>query len=165
MKKPSVTIKHPEALLIGASLVLFSLIAMIPNLVSPPEDPVYGWMLVAVLLVFGLIVLGFGESAEIIDEKGICIKGLLKKRRYGWSDIAEVGVARVRGTRPVAAWHPEVYITLRSGMPRRTAGEMWLTRNVNTGLVLPYRRRVWECICHYYGEPDFDEWGKPPEVT
>ncbi|MBQ7231589.1 MAG: hypothetical protein IJX04_11935 [Oscillospiraceae bacterium] len=165
MKKPTVTIKHPEAFYMGGALVMFSLVAVIPNIAAPPEEPLYGWMLVAVLLVFGLIILGFGETTETIDEKGICIKGLLKKRRYAWADIAEVGVARVRGTRPVAAHHPEVYVTLRGGMPRRAAGEMWLTRNVHTGLVLPYTRGVWDCIRHYYGEPDFDEWGQPPTNT
>ena len=165
MEKPSVTIKHREAYFLGGMILVFSLIAIIPNVSSPPEDQLFGWILIGCQVVLGLIVMGFGDSMEIIDENGIYMKGFAKARRYAWSDFIEVGVAKVRGRKAVATYHPEIYLTVRGGALRRTSGEMWQLRNFTTGITLEYRKKIWECILYHYGAPDFDEWGKPPEIT
>lgn len=166
MEKPTVTVQEKAACyLLGGGALVFSLIMLIPTVSAPEDEKIGGWIFAAFLFVCGIVVLGFADSKYIIDENGIYYKGFSKGYRYAWTDVIEVGVAKVRGKGHPPNYHPEIYITLKGGTPYRAGRGAWIVRNLNTGIQLSYRRKVWDCICHYYGAPDFDEWGKPPEVT
>lgn len=165
MEKPSVTIKHPEAYVLGGMMMIFSLIFIFPAIAAPPEEKVGFLALVAVMATGSLLVMTLGSSVEIIDENGIYLKELFSERRYAWSDIVEVAVAKVHNRKSFSSYHPEIYITVKGGRSRREAGEQWLIRNMSTGIILPYQRKVWSCICYYYGAADFDEWGRLPDIT
>lgn len=166
MKKPTVTIQDAAAAyLAGGALLVFSLVMLIPAISAPQDEKIFGWIMAVILFVCGLVALAVADSKYVIDENGIYYKGFSKEYRYPWTDIIELGIAKTQGGNRTGAPHPEIWITLKGGTPRQEVGHMWLISNLNTCLQLPYRRKVWDCIRHYYGEPNFDEWGKPPTMT
>lgn len=166
MEKPTVTFQEKAGCyLLGGAALVFSLIMLIPTASAPEDEKIYGWIFAAIVFVCGIVVLGFADSKYTIDENGIYYKGFSKEYRYPWTDVIEVGVAKVHNSRGIGAYHPEIWITLKGGTPYRAGRGSWIVRNLNTGIQLPYQRKLWDCIGYYYGAPDFDEWGKPPTVS
>lgn len=160
MKKPTVTIRRPAYCALGGVMIVLSLIGIFPAISAPTGEKLTIWMCMGWLFAIGLIYFVLSRAAEIIDENGIYFKGVFKKNRLAWSDIIEVGVAKLPGTN-----RPVICITVKGGKSGQAVGRMWHRSNASAGYCLPYRRKVWDCIRHYYGEPDFDEWGKPPTVS
>ena len=165
MEKPSVTIKHSGYYLIGGYALVLMLLPVFALRNLSAEEKLLGWIAVAVLLAGCLYLLLSGATVEVIDEHGYYRKTVLGERRYAWSEIIEIGVARVPYRRSSSSYYPEIYLTVKGGWLRRIAGTDWKIRNLRTGFTLEYTRKTWDCIGYYYGAPDFDEWGKPPTLT
>lgn len=165
MEKPSVTIKYSGYYLIGGYILMLTLLPLFIVGTLPEEEKWMGWLAVGLFLTAAVGVLLWGATVDTIDERGISRTSMFGDRCWAWSDIAEVGVARIHSRKSVNIYHPEICVTAKGGWLRRLAGKQWKLRNLRTGLTLEYKKDTWACICHYYGEPDFDEWGKPPEVT
>lgn len=165
MEKPSVTIKHSGYYLIGGYLLVLSLLPLLIVGTRPEEEKWMGWLAVGLCLAAALGMLLWGATVDTIDERGISRTSMFGHRCWAWSEIAEIGVARVPDHKSINSFHPEICITAKGGWLRRIAGKQWKIRNLRTGLTLEYEKKTWDCIRHYYGTPDFDEWGKPPTVS
>lgn len=161
MEKPSVTINYTAALWLGGILLA---LAVVMGIVEIPAKGLDGWLLAALMAVLGLLLLWVGTQKEIIDETGIRTQGLFRTRGCAWPEILEVGVASQRH-RSGKGHYPQIFVTGPGGVPRKTAGKTWILRNLFSGFLFDYRKGIWDCILHYYGEPDFDEWGQPPTVS
>ena len=144
MEKPKVTIQEAAAAyLAGGDCIVFSLIMLIPALSGPENEKVAGCIMASIFFAFGLLALGLADSKYVIDENGIYYKGFIKEYRYPWPDVIEVGVAKVHNRKGIGTYHPEIWIMLKGGTPKQAAGDLWIVRNMSTGIQLPYRRKVW----------------------
>lgn len=94
--------------------------------------------------VLAVVFFLWARCTETIDEHGICIRGVFGMKRYTWDTVKRVGIIPPPGK-------DFLKIEIRIS-DRRSA------------LLIDYTRRSLECVRYYYGEFDFDKWGKPPTV-
>lgn len=148
MEKPSVTIRHKEGYAAaglffgGAVLIVFLNTVLLPERL---EDQVLGYAIAAMAAVLAVVFLLWARCTETIDENGIGIKRPFWWYRYPWDAVQRVGIIP-----PPGKDLPKIEI--------RVAGR-------RSALLIDYTKRTAACVRHYYGEPDFDKWGKTPTIS
>ena len=143
MENLSVTIRHPEGKAAGGVLIGGGLLAGALTAFLPAGDPLLGFAIAGTALILGGVFLRSARRTETLDDRGICIRTARGEMRYPWQSVERVTVLPDRGkySPPTIGFR----ITGRRGT-----------------LEIDYTRRTLACVRHYYGEPDFDEWGRPP---
>ena len=162
MEKPAVTIRYTFILWICLAALGLCLATGIPAIVNAPSGEGFTIALVVVCLsLFCLVGICCGLQKEILDEIGIRTTLLWWYWGCSWSEVLEVSVVKIPTSRAIGDV-PKIYITVPGGTPYRTAKMRWRAKNLLTGYILGYRKDILACIHLYYGQPDIDEWGKPP---
>lgn len=142
MEKPSVTIQHKEAYAVSGILVTLALVISLLN-DSTAEKGFPGLLITVLCLLLASFFLFLGKSSERMDEKGIYIFTPFSAKQYHWDEISHVGILA-----PSGKDLPKVEIGLKKG-----------------GILqLDYTKRSLSCVRCYYGEPDWDKYGKPPSI-
>lgn len=162
MEKPSVTIRYTFVLWICLIALAVCLATGIPAIVNAPSGERSTLSLVVVCLSFFCLVgIGSGLQKEILDETGVRTELLFWSWGCPWSEVLEVSIVKIPSNRAMGDI-PWIYITVPGGTPYHTAKMRWRAKNMLTGYMLGYRKDILACIHFYYGQPDIDEWGKPP---
>ena len=142
MEKYSVTLKNAAGYLVGGTLVAVSAACGLAAVFSATAD----WVLSAVIAggCLALAVFFFYKAATEItlDETGIYIKTPFTKKHYSWTSVKQVSVARVA----------------RNDSPH------YYLKTEKRKIEIDYTKRTQLCILQYYGQPDCDKWGKPPQL-
>ena len=142
MEKPSVTIQHKEAYAVSGVLVVLVLFISFLN-DATAEKGFLGLLIPVLCLLLAVFFLFLGRSSERMDEKGIYICTPFSTKQYHWDELSHVGILAPSG-KDLA----KIEIGLKKGKI----------------LQLDYTKRTLSCVCYYYGEPDWDKYGKPPSI-
>lgn len=143
MEKPSVVIQHKEAYGLSGLLGLMALIMGILNFATG-EMTVFEWLLPLLPIVLAVFFLFYAKCSEKIGEDGICIQTPFSKKQYAWHQIECVGIEAPSG----------------KDMPKI----VFAVTNCTVPVRMQYTKSVLSCVQYYYGEPDWDKYGKPPSV-
>lgn len=141
MEKPSVTIQHKEAYAAGGLLCVLSLVIGLLNW-SANENTFPGVLIPGLGLLLALLFFFFGNCSEKLDENGICICTPFSEKQAAWDQVVCVGILAPSGKDV-----PKIEFTLK---------------NHSIPYQIQYTKRTLSCVRHYYGEPDWDKYGKPP---
>lgn len=148
MEKPSVTITYQEGLALGLVCSGFVAFLVFMNAISPifSDNPVMLWVVVGIAGVVALLCFLVAASSTTFDEHGIRFKSPLFTKQFAWSDVkfVELRVDHGRNGGEV----PLLTMDLKGWIP---------------GWSISYTKRIMTCIRYYYGDPNIDTWGKPPE--
>lgn len=150
MEKPSVTLRHDEGYLLGG--ILFILTALIIGMstvvpIAQQTGQISVWIVVIPLVFCSIACFFWGSFTETLDENGISIKRPFCSKQYQWSDVTKVSIETVPSK---GGKMPEYSLKIKN---RRFA------------LPIDYTKRTMACIICYYGQPDQDQWGKPPNLV
>ena len=149
MDKPSFTETYQTGYVAGAAcggLLAFGL--FMTFVTDSAVDPLMLWIMTAALGLLTAFFFLLGASSQTWDEHGIRIKTPLFTKQFAWSDVK--------------------FVELRADRGRNGGGVPLLTMDINgwiPGWPVSYTRRIMACIRCYYGEPNIDTWGKPPEYV
>jgi len=146
MEKPSVTLRHDEAYLLGGFMFIITVASVSLSYVVPSDQQSRQVTLVAAILEFFFCVacICWGASTETLNENGISIKRPFYRKQHAWSDVTRVSVEAMPsrgGKRPVFSLE---------------------IKNRRFPLEIAYTKRSMACITCYYGQPNQEKWGKPP---
>ena len=143
MENLSVTIRHPEGKAAGGVFVVFGFLAAVLNTVLPSGDAILGYVIAGIALVLAVVFFCMAKGSKTLDQDGICIRGIRSEKRFSWQSVEQVTILPDRGKYSPPA------IGFKIAERRDT-------------LEIDYTKRTLACVRYYYGEPDFDEWGRPP---
>lgn len=146
MKNPSVTLRHDEAHFLGGFMSLVTVAGFVLSRVLPadPFERRVSLVIAILMTVFCVACFFRGGFAETLDENGILIIRPFYSKRYFWNDVMKISVKVVQQYKAKGP-----VFTLR-------------IKNRKLPLSLDYTKRTMVCITCYYGQPDEDQWGKPP---
>ena len=146
MEKPSVTLRHDEAYLLGGFMALITVAGFVLSRVVPADPSARKLSLVVaiIMMVFCSACFFWGGFEETLDEHGIFIKRPFYSKRYLWSDVTKVSIEVVQQYKSKG---PEASLRIKKR---------------KLPLSLAYTKRSMACITCYYGQPDEDQRGKPP---
>lgn len=148
MNNPSVTIVRKEGYATAAVSFGMAVLIAFLNTVMPSakrDEWILGYAIAAIAVVLAVAFLLWARCTETIDENGICIRRPFSQNRYPWDAVQRVGIIP-----PPGKDFPKIEIRVAD---RRSP------------LLTDYTKRSLACIRHYYGQPDFDEWGQPPTIS
>ena len=148
MEKPSVTKTYQESLALGLVCGGFAEFLLFMNAISPSfsDDPVMLWVVAGIAGAAAVLCFLAAASSTTFDEHGICFKSPLFTKRFAWSDVKFVELRKDRSRN--GNYVPLLTMDLKGWIP---------------GWPISYTKRIMACIRYYYGEPNIDTWGKPPE--
>ena len=146
MEKPSATLKHDTTYFLGGFMLLITVIAFTLSRVMPAEQSERNLSLVIAIImtIFSVVCFYYGGFSETLDESGILLKRPFHSKKYLWSDVEEVSIEVV-----------QQYKQKGPQFSLRIKGRKML-------LSIGYTKRTMACITCYYGQPERDQWGKPP---
>ena len=146
MEKPSVTLRHDEGYLLGGLLLIMTALVFGMSLVVPvaQQTGLISVWVVILLVLCSIACFFWGSFTETFDENGIFIKRPFCSKQYHWSDVTKVSIKAVPAK---GGKMPEFSIEIK---------------NRRFSLSIAYTKRTMACIIYYYGQPDRDQWGKPP---
>ena len=141
MDKPKATNKNND----WAFLVLYLLVMdiVLISLVIK-ENSWVAWIPVVLIAALAAALICFSTTMVVLDEAGIRYVTKAFTRQYSWADVQQIGIERqlIRGGSGVRG-----VIALR--IKERKKRILYTGKNM-------------KCIRAYYGEPDYDRWGKEP---
>lgn len=146
MENPSVTLHYREANAAGGILVVIGLLAAVLNTVLPSGNAILGYVIAGIALVLAVVFFCMAKGSKTLDQDGICIRGIRSKKRFSWQSVERVTILPDRGK----SFPPAIEL--------RIAGQ-------RGALEIDYTRRTLACVLRYYGQPDADQWGKPPTMS
>lgn len=140
----TLTLRHTEWHLLGGLLTL-----MVLSLVASAFFRSLSGIEIFILCLNAFMA-GFsfcrGASWERLDEKGICIKRPFSKRVCPWADVISVQI-----------------VPMKNGKGRKV-GKLQITLPGRSWpLYLAYTKGSLTAVTAWYGPPDADAWGQPPE--
>ena len=141
MEKPAVTIEHKEAYAVFGVMIFMFLAIVALNCVTA-DSSLMGFVIAALCLAVAGLFLFMAKCSETIDENGIRIRTAFSEKQYSWDDVQSVGIAK-----PSGKDLPKIEIKVHQSV-----------------LFVNYTKRSFSCIRYYYGEPDWDKYGKPPLI-
>lgn len=145
MKPYTVTMQHWEGYLCGGLFLLVGLVVGCSALLRP----LTGMEIFILCLCALLAAVSFfrGASWERLDENGICTKNPFRKTLYPWDTVSHVGIILADNGR--GSLFPRIRVQIRS--------RKWPVHFL-------YTKGTLAAIRLYYGEPDEDQWGRPPDL-
>lgn len=139
-----ITLRHPEGYALGGLMTVISLIFTAFALFHP----LAGIDIFVIMLSLSLAGFGFysGASWKRLDETGICIHRPFSHRHWTWAQVLDLQIVPM-----------DSYKGPKVGMIQfRLSGRATL-------MYLPYTKSTLTAVHAWYGQPDADSWGKPPE--
>lgn len=141
MEKPAVTMEHKEAYATFGAMTFLFLVIVALNCVTA-DCSLIGFAIAALCLAVAGLFLFMAKCSETMDENGIRIHTPFSEKQYSWDDVQSVGIAK-----PSSKDLPKIEIKVDKSV-----------------LYIDYTKRSRSCIHYYYGEPDWDKYGKPPSI-
>lgn len=132
--------------LLGGAFLLIAFLFSMVYCFSPSEPQpgeVSSFVMIAFFVMVAVLVILMGRVYTVVDENGILWGSDFGKKQYLWSDVEKVGIECKRHR-----WSKYGTIVLHISGRKRT---------------IPYTKRSMQCICAYYGTPDYDLWKQEPE--
>lgn len=140
MDKPRSINKNTDSAMLGLCLLMLDIVLIVTTVI---KGVLFGLIPVLFIALIAIVLICFCNNQIILDEDGIHFISHVSTTQYSWADVKQIGIGTQRMRNGIKT---DVLIFHIKGRKKR----------------LPHTRKNMKCIRAYYGEPDYDEWGKEP---
>ena len=140
MDNPKTTNRGTGLLFLG--MVLLALDAVVFAKLQHAGGDTFDWIMMSLMAISAIVCFLLSGAKVVLDETGIFFSSIFSEKKYRWEDVEKVGVEKRSGYKSVTV---EIVLFI-NGKKKR----------------ISYTRANLKCVRAYYGEPDFNEWGKEP---